>query len=261
MGDNLGESAQNSVVTFQTLAAEGDIMTQRGNYAEAITAYTKALQMKPEDKHCLVARARCYIAAGQAAEALEDANTALRLDPTFFRGVLQKAEALYAQGDFELALMFYHRGTALRPELAAFRIGIQKAREAIENSIGNPNRRIRVPEKLRRNWQQITLASGNEMARNATGGHGNGHGNAARNGARGADKFPVVNVPIGQLNPAYESKLLGEMYEDKLFLKSLLEDGSGMTDDLNQLVQNGLSYLDSRVQFWRQQNPKGAMRV
>ena len=40
-------------------------------------------------------------------------------------------------GDFESALMYYHRGNKLRPELQDFRLGIQKAQEAIENSVGS----------------------------------------------------------------------------------------------------------------------------
>jgi hypothetical protein len=39
-------------------------------------------------------------------------------------------------GDFEHALVFYHRGNKLRPEQQEFRLGIQKAQEAIDNSIG-----------------------------------------------------------------------------------------------------------------------------
>ena len=42
------------------------------------------------------------------------------------QGLYQKAEALYAMGDFEFALVFYHRGHKLRPELEEFRLGIQK---------------------------------------------------------------------------------------------------------------------------------------
>ena len=54
----------------------------------------------------------------------------------FVQGLFQKAEALYASGEFELALVFYHRGHKLRPELHEFRLGIQKAQEAIDNSVG-----------------------------------------------------------------------------------------------------------------------------
>ncbi len=53
------------------------------------------------------------------------------------QGLYQKAEALYAMGNFEYALVFYHRGHKIRPELYEFVLGIQKAQEAIDNSIGS----------------------------------------------------------------------------------------------------------------------------
>ena len=56
---------------------------------------------------------------------------------SFLKGLYQKAEALYTMGDLEFALVFYHRGRKLRPELEEFRLGIQKAQEAIENSVGS----------------------------------------------------------------------------------------------------------------------------
>jgi hypothetical protein len=53
-----------------------------------------------------------------------------------YAAIYQKAEALYHLGDFEHSLVFYHRGLHVRPELEQFRLGVQKAREAIENAIG-----------------------------------------------------------------------------------------------------------------------------
>jgi tetratricopeptide repeat protein 25 len=47
-----------------------------------------------------------------------------------------KAESYYQMMQFEYALMFYHRGNKQRPEVQAFRLGIQKSQEAIENCIG-----------------------------------------------------------------------------------------------------------------------------
>lgn len=58
-------------------------------------------------------------------------------DPFGIQAKFRKAEALYAQGDFEMSLVYYHRGHLLRPEMDDFRLGIQKAREAINNSIGS----------------------------------------------------------------------------------------------------------------------------
>ena len=55
----------------------------------------------------------------------------------YTQGLFQKAEALYSIGNFEYALVFYHRGNKIRPELHEFNLGIQKAQEAIDNSIGS----------------------------------------------------------------------------------------------------------------------------
>jgi hypothetical protein len=52
------------------------------------------------------------------------------------KGLYQKAEALYAMGEFELALVFYHRGKKLRGDVREFQLGINKAQEAIDNCVG-----------------------------------------------------------------------------------------------------------------------------
>jgi len=36
-----------------------------------------------------------------------------------------------------MALVYFHRGNKLRPEIDEFRLGIQKSKEAIDNSIGS----------------------------------------------------------------------------------------------------------------------------
>ena len=49
----------------------------------------------------------------------------------YFQALYQKAESLYQLGRYEHALVFYHRGHRLRPELDQFRIGINKSQDAI----------------------------------------------------------------------------------------------------------------------------------
>ena len=48
----------------------------------------------------------------------------------------QKAETLYIKGNFELALVYFHRGEKLKPDSEEFRLGIQKAQEAIDSAVG-----------------------------------------------------------------------------------------------------------------------------
>lgn len=93
--------------------------------------------MQPEEKSCLVARSKCYLQLGNTKDALLDVEDSLREDKLYHKGLYQKAEVLYTMGDFEHALVFYHRGHRIRPELNEFTLGIQKAREAVNNSIGS----------------------------------------------------------------------------------------------------------------------------
>ena len=56
-----------------------------------------------------------------------------------FQGLYEKAEALYAMGEFELALVFFHRGKKIRSDVREFQLGINKAQEAIDNCVGGEN--------------------------------------------------------------------------------------------------------------------------
>ena len=49
------------------------------------------------------------------------------------RYLLGKADALYNKGDFEGALLYYHKGRKLRPKSEEFRLGVLKAEEALES--------------------------------------------------------------------------------------------------------------------------------
>lgn len=95
--------------------------------------------MSPGDKNALIARSKCYLLLGQPQKALEDAEAALQehsRDPSNARAIYYKAEALYHLGDFELSLVYYYRGMRIRSEFDGFRLGVQKAQEAIQNIIG-----------------------------------------------------------------------------------------------------------------------------
>lgn len=74
-----------------------------------------------------MARSKCYLLLGEPRSALADAEAALQLDPKHVQALLHKAEALYYCGEFELSLVHYHRGLRTRPDLHAFRLGVQKA--------------------------------------------------------------------------------------------------------------------------------------
>lgn len=101
------------------------------------------MEISPSDRNALLARSKCYLMLGEPQKALEDAEAALNekvKDPNNARAMFYKAEALYHLGDFELSLVYYYRGMRIRPEFDQFRLGVQKAKEAIQNILGSKYR-------------------------------------------------------------------------------------------------------------------------
>ncbi|CAH1774091.1 unnamed protein product [Owenia fusiformis] len=237
--------------TFETYRAEGDTLFKQGEYNKAIESYSTALEIESTDKNCLVARSKCYLQLGDTERALHDAESALAEDKEFHKGLFQKAEALYSMGNFELSLVFYHRGHKLRPELQEFRLGIQKAQEAIVNSVGSPAVKL---------TKEGDLSFFNQQEE-----------------GKGPKKRPMYGRPStkqkakGRQPPPKTSgdektvkQLLGELYGDKAYLEKLLKETDPSTTSGNtiyDLVCEGLKYLDTRTEFWRQQKPMYARKL
>ncbi|XP_026064465.1 outer dynein arm-docking complex subunit 4 isoform X2 [Carassius auratus] len=240
MSDN--EEVQGPKSTFSTYVAEGDQLFQKGEYVKAIESFSTALSLQPGDKNCLVSRSRCYLKLGDAESALKDAETSLQDNKCFFKGLYQKAEALYTMGDFEFALVYYHRGNKLRPELQEFRLGIQKAQEAIDNSVGSPS-----SVKLENKGDLSFFHKTNGVRPK----HLNpSHKRESKKHGRKIDKSEKT-----------AKELLGELYSDREYLEKLLQDedlikGKIRTGErVQDLIVGCISYLDTRTAFWQQQKP------
>ncbi|XP_026830553.1 tetratricopeptide repeat protein 25 isoform X2 [Ooceraea biroi] len=118
------------------LVNEAAVYEKNGNYNKAIFLYNQVLEMNANDKKALIARSKCHLLLGNARKALDDAEAALRLNlkkSSNTKAIYCKAEALYHLGDFEMSLVYYYRGMKIRPEFDQFRLGVQKARDAIQN--------------------------------------------------------------------------------------------------------------------------------
>jgi tetratricopeptide (TPR) repeat protein len=94
--------------------------------------------LKPNNKGARVARSQCYLKLGDATAALRDAEASFvaDTDSVNITGLYQYGEALFNLGQFEQALMAYHRGYLKRKDKEEFRIGVNKAQDAINRAIG-----------------------------------------------------------------------------------------------------------------------------
>ncbi|XP_002739664.1 outer dynein arm-docking complex subunit 4-like [Saccoglossus kowalevskii] len=243
--------------SFSIYVAEGDVLFKQGEYKKALDSYNTALEIEPSDKGCLVARSKCYLQLGDSQAALRDAESALSEDKEFIKGLYQKAEALYQMGDFEMALVFYHRGHKLRTELEEFRLGIQKAQEAIDNSVGSP---AKVKLENKGDLSFFYKQDEKQPKGKAKPGYSKP---AAKQDDRGKQKDRRQK---SQTSDKTCKQLLGELYSDKEYLERLLKDNDLTNQDtesgqkIYDLVNDGLHYLDTRTDFWRQQKPMYARK-
>ncbi|KAL1277995.1 hypothetical protein QQF64_024668 [Cirrhinus molitorella] len=240
MSDN--EESEGPKSTFSTYVAEGDQLFQKGEYVKAIESFSTALNLQPDDKNCLVARSKCYLKLGDAEHALKDAETSLKDNKGFFKGLYQKAEALYTMGDFEFALVYYHRGNKLRPELKEFRLGIQKAQEAINNSVGSPS-----SVKLENKGDVSFLHKSNGV-----------HPKHLNHSLKKESKKQSQKTDKSEKTA---KELLGKLYSDREYLEKLLQDEDLIKSKIRtgervqDLIVGCISYLDTRTAFWQQQKP------
>ncbi|XP_036985689.2 outer dynein arm-docking complex subunit 4 [Artibeus jamaicensis] len=233
--------------TFASYMAEGERLYLCGEFSKAARSFSNALYLQNGDKNCLVARSKCFLKMGELEKSLKDAEASLQGDPTFCKGILQKAETLYTMGDFEFALVFYHRGYKLWPD-REFKVGIQKAQEAINNSVGSPSS-IKLENKgdlsfLSKQAESMKALQKPHLVRHLL------HPPTRESKRKGSLKSKKT-----------VRQLLGELYVDKEYLEKLLLDEDlikgtvkrGLT--VEDLIMTGINYLDSRSDFWRQQKP------
>ncbi|XP_067214113.1 outer dynein arm-docking complex subunit 4 isoform X2 [Linepithema humile] len=123
------------IVQNAILVNEAIVHVKNGNYNKAIFLYNQALDLNSNDKNALIARSKCHLLLGNPRKALDDAEMALQVNPkdsSNAKAIYCKAEALYHLGDFEMSLVYYYRGMRIRPEFGQFRLGVQKAKNAIQ---------------------------------------------------------------------------------------------------------------------------------
>ncbi|XP_022162938.1 glycine, alanine and asparagine-rich protein-like [Myzus persicae] len=215
----------------------------------------KALELSPNDKTALVSRSKCYLLLGQPRLALKDAEVALNEDSTYLKAIYQKAEALYHLGDFEHSLVFYHRGLHVRPELEQFRLGVQKAREAIENAIGKMKVTAAAIQQV--GWADKRQATAGGTINVAGGGVGGSRGSTpAVTGSSTRRKDAAASTATTK---SQSKMLLRELCVDKDYLEHLTIDPnimSAIQENDNYILseaKDGISFLNGREEFWKQQ--------
>lgn len=196
-----------------------------------------------------------------AAGALQDAMLAMkeikfsdRPTSMYPFALLARSEAYYTAGDFELALIDFHNGSKIRPDILQFESGVQRCEESIQLqlSVGNIASRARQQRRQKRLANEEKKRLKENYYRNIT---------SESQEAIAEDKM-IGNAPrinkIGKKSFDPDKPLLEELFADKLFLQEISADTAftnSSNGDIGAMVTQGLEYLKTRSEFWRLRNP------
>ncbi|XP_054477382.1 sperm-associated antigen 1-like [Anoplopoma fimbria] len=87
------DAERKAEVRFTALKQEGNDFVKKGQYQDALGKYTECLKLKPEECAIYTNRALCYLKLERFAEAKQDCDTALGVEPTSKKAFYRRALA------------------------------------------------------------------------------------------------------------------------------------------------------------------------
>ncbi len=102
----------------------GNAHFRAGQYAEAITHFSRALTLKPDYDLALINMANAYRALGRDDEALAGYEHYLRVDPKNAWVQYQAGEILLDRGAFDRASEYFRQALAIDPKVASARVAL-----------------------------------------------------------------------------------------------------------------------------------------
>ncbi|KAJ2663178.1 Hsp90 cochaperone [Coemansia sp. RSA 1200] len=154
--------------------AKADEARERGNeffkaaaYPEAQKEYSEAIKRNPDDPRAYSNRAACLTNLGALPDALKDCNACIALDPTFIKGYIRKANALYVMSDYAEALDALDEAKIQDTEKKNSG-EISRLEAKCYNAISESNARTTPEEALKRAQENPKIASllGNPVMQN-----------------------------------------------------------------------------------------------
>jgi tetratricopeptide (TPR) repeat protein len=114
----------------------GGIYYLKGFYEEAIENYSKAIEINPWNAKMYYARGNAYTAVDFHNRAIEDYSRAIKINPEFVEAYFDRGNAYLSQGLYDQAIADYTKAIKIRPDFA----------EAYHNR-GNAYRKRELPDR------------------------------------------------------------------------------------------------------------------
>jgi hypothetical protein len=102
--------------TADTCRSDGEARLAHGDYSQAITDFTEAIHLDPQNVAGYVDRGLAYEAEGRLQEAISDYDLALRFDPNDAETYLHRGDAWFGLAEFDRAIHDYTEAIQLDPD-------------------------------------------------------------------------------------------------------------------------------------------------
>jgi serine/threonine-protein phosphatase 5 len=113
------------------LKERGNIELTKGHLLQAIQLYSEGIEYAPTNAILLSNRAHAYTQVENYGLALNDADRAIELDPTYVKGYYRRASANYALNHFQLARKDFRTVVKLKPKDRDARAKLQACDKAV----------------------------------------------------------------------------------------------------------------------------------
>ncbi|XP_040572405.1 outer dynein arm-docking complex subunit 4 isoform X2 [Lepeophtheirus salmonis] len=218
---------------------------RRGDPWKAMSYLERAFQTRNDDVECLHLKGQCLVALNRHQEALDTMDLVLLKERTnHSRAFGIKGDALYNLGQFEHALLNYHRG--MRHATAKEKINLNQKMNRVEaavwNALGEPSNRHFL------NLEKISQTDMNELLDLKV--------KQTRFGPNKRSRLQNKTVD----KPYKDKKFLSELAKDKAYLGGILQKigpgcGSSYKSFIQHQANDGIQFLKDRRDFWEQQRP------
>lgn len=83
---------------------KGNEAMKSKDYSDAITAYSKSIEIFPDEAATYSNRAMAYINQKEYARAIDDANVCIKIDPEYIKGYYRRGKSYKALHKYDLAI-------------------------------------------------------------------------------------------------------------------------------------------------------------
>lgn len=139
------ESKQNLISEIKNRAKR---LFTGGNYPEAELLYGKGIEIAP-DAIFYANRSAARLSLGRGEEALEDAQQAIKMDPTYSKGYYREGQAYNFLKEFDKAHESFNKGSEIEPENRTFKSMASKSLEAKAKHEADEKQRKEREEQMR----------------------------------------------------------------------------------------------------------------